>query len=419
MKQSIFNSRINITKSTDLLYNAFSDTYMLLRNNVPVTTDHNSRNYESFVKGGFIINDNIDEIECVKKMSQEEDLRNDVFMLIVNTTLNCNLTCWYCYEQKSLTSEIKEETLSRIKSLTANICADFKKLHLSFFGGEPLLKFSKTVKPLIEYAESKSNETGCKLYISFTTNGTLLTPNVISYIKNKEVHFQITVDGDRLSHNKTRCFKNGKGSYDIILKNIFKLLRDHHSVTIRINYTDENIDSAINLINDIKRNTNETDRNHLRIALHQVWQNTSMDLTEQVEKLKNDFLAAGIKTSLPLFDNVRSSCYGDKKNSVVVNYNGDLFKCTAIDFMNTKRDGYLDHEGNLIWENGSLNKRLNVKFTNEPCLKCRILPICNGGCSQKHLYNNGKDFCVFDFSEKKKDKVILEKFDNYITETNR
>ena len=414
MKQSIFNSRVKITDSTDLLYNAYSDRFMLIRKEVPVSIDDNCKNYSDFEKGGFIVEDNVDEIEAVKKLSEKEDFRKDVFMLIVNPTLNCNFSCWYCYEQKNIVSEMKETTLSSLKSLIDNICDKYETLHLSFFGGEPLLKFSKIVKPLMDYAEKVCDETQCNLYFSFTTNGSIITSQMIEYFVGKNILFQITVDGGKTTHDNTRGFKNGKGSYDIILKNVCNLLKHHHRVILRINYTDKNINAVGNIIDDIIPNISDSEKDYLQIALHQVWQNSNIDLSKIVSNQKAKLLSAGFDVSLPLFDNVRNSCYGDKVNSVVVNYNGDLFKCTAVDFINTKREGYLDKDGKLVWEDDSLNKRMRIKFTNKPCLNCRILPICNGACSQKHFYSEGHDFCVLGFSEEKKDKAILDKFERYI-----
>lgn len=113
-------------------------------------------------------------------------------------------------------------------------------------------------------------------------------------------------------------------------------------------------------------------------------------------------------------DSIRNSCYGDKKNSLLLNYNGDVYKCTALNFYKTPRDGFLTDAGEIVWENDSLNIRMDAKFKNPPCLDCRILPICNGGCSQKALEYKGKGYCILSFNEQKKDEAILERFKRYI-----
>ena len=414
MKQSKFNSRISVTDATDLLYNAYSDRFMLIRHDAEIPTDERAANIGEYVKGGFVVTDGADEVEAVKKMSLAEDLRDDKYMLIVNPTLGCNFNCWYCYEQKSNSTEMPEETLRRVKRCITYICTHFKKLELSFFGGEPLLKFTDIVRPLIDHASKESKAAGCGLSLSFTTNGSLITSSMIDYFEGRDVYFQITLDGGRSVHDDTRHFKTGKGSYEVILNNICRLLKHRHGVRLRVNYTDKNVDTIADIADDVTEKTQEADRKYLCFSLHQVWQNTSVDLSEAVGRQKDAIMAKGFQVLLPLFDNVRSSCYGDKKNSMVVNYNGDLYKCTAVDFMNVKREGYLAEDGRPVWEDDSLNKRLSRKFTNKPCLECRILPICNGSCTQKYIYNEGHDFCVFGYSDKKKDEAILRKFERYI-----
>ena len=43
-------------------------------------------------------------------------------------------------------------------------------------------------------------------------------------------------------------------------------------------------------------------------------------------------------------------------------------------------------------------------------MSCKILPLCNGGCSQSALENIDKEYCVFGFDENKKQDVIYQKF---------
>lgn len=120
-----------------------------------------------------------------------------------------------------------------------------------------------------------------------------------------------------------------------------------------------------------------------------------------MDSIVESFLDTGIPASKMDFSGF---CYADRRNSCLVNFNGDLYKCTAKDFSTTKRDGYIDETGSLIWENDSLNKRLNSKFQNINCRDCRIFPICHGGCSTNSL--ELKDYCIHHFDEDEKDDVV-------------
>lgn len=87
-------------------------------------------------------------------------------------------------------------------------------------------------------------------------------------------------------------------------------------------------------------------KRHIRADLHIVWQEENRaKLYQQMDKVVEIFNNHNIPTAKMEF---RGFCYGDKRNSCVVNYNGDLYKCTAIDFHKTLRDGYLSENGDLI-----------------------------------------------------------------------
>lgn len=79
-----------------------------------------------------------------------------------------------------------------------------------------------------------------------------------------------------------------------------------------------------------------------------------------------------------------------------------------MNFIDTPRDGYLNSEGDIIWENDSLEKRMGAKFTNKPCMECKIMPICHGGCSSKPL-EKGDNYCIFDFDDNRKMDAVMEK----------
>ena len=97
----------------------------------------------------------------------------------------------------------------------------FKSLHVSWFGGEPLLGL-KTIKNLSKKFISICFQNGLDYSASITTNGYLLNERIIHQLilDYRVNNFQITIDGDEESHNFQRVLRNGKGSYSKILENI-------------------------------------------------------------------------------------------------------------------------------------------------------------------------------------------------------
>lgn len=86
------------------------------------------------------------------------------------------------------------------------------------------------------------------------------------------------------------------------------------------------------------------------------------------------------------------ACYADLYNEAVINYDGRVFKCTATNFENEKEDGVLNKNGNIIWDENYLAKRLaKAPFENSVCSKCKLLPVCFGSCSTKAFFRKDSD----------------------------
>lgn len=411
MKESIYNSWINLSPSHSLLYNALQDKFIIMKRLDKPSLVDMEKHFSLLEGNGFIVDQNRDEEALLRERSNEIVNSSYLFRLTINPTLSCNFACWYCYEEKREGTFMSPKILERIQFLISKLFKHHEVIALSFFGGEPLIGFKNVIAPLLDFIELQSQIHKKNYMCTFTTNGALITEKMVSYLQTKNVNsFQITIDGGREHHNSVRFYRNGRGSYEQIIDNICMLITYGFYVVVRINYTDTNIDTITNVIHDILSRTNDEERELLTISLHQVWQNESKDLQTEINTIIQNFKDEKLNIAKPLFNNVYSPCYADRRHSAVINYNGDVYKCTAIDFLNTIKDGYLSEDGNIVWENDSLEKRIKSKFQNGPCHKCRIQPICNGGCSQKALHYANNDYCIHDYNESKKDKVILDRF---------
>ena len=198
------------------------------------------------------------------------------------------------------------------------------------------------------------------------------------------------------------------GLFDEIVKNIRLLIQNHFFVRLRINYTDKNIENASKIAEDFMDISEEIKNDYLYFDYHRVWQDHKLDDTsDKLDDNLNNIREKGFKAAGGYSpNNVKDSCYADKRNSAVINYNGDIYKCTARDFTKENRAGYISEKGELIWENDYLERRMNAKFNNKPCLSCRIMPLCNGGCSQHAMEKLGEDYCVYMGDEQEKSKVV-------------
>ncbi|MEL6696403.1 MAG: radical SAM protein [Bacteroidota bacterium] len=385
----------------------------ILEDNITGLADIHPELFLEFIRHGYVVEHDVDETQKVKDLRNEVDLSNKKYELTINPTMNCNFKCWYCYESHIKGSKMDPETITKIQKHIDKVLAenpDLEEFHISWFGGEPMLYFDNVVKPIITYGHEAMKDRETELTSGFTTNGYLIKPEMIPFFKKYNIdNFQITLDGHRDKHNTVRYTASTKGTYDKIIENIKLLTRHEIPVYVRINYTEETLEKVEHVVDDFAE-LNEKERAFMMFSFHNVWQDRKPS-RERLEKVitrfrSNDFITNSLFSSV---DTLRHSCYADKKNHATINYNGEVFKCTARDFTTDSREGDMTAEGDIVW-NEKFDERMNAKFNNSPCLSCRIQPICNGGCSQQAMENAGEDYCVIEMSGISKDDVILSKF---------
>ncbi len=343
--------------------------------------------YDHLLQKGIFVCDDADETEAYIRKREEYERSSGEYTITINPTLACNMSCWYCYESHknmpAMSADVKQSVLLLIDKLLAD--NKLKKLNLSFFGGEPLLYFDKVVVDIINHAKMQCKAFDAKLSIHFTTNAYLLTDNVLKHLEGLDVSFQITIDGGKQVHDSVRKTKGGEPTYARIVEHIHQTLSRGFSVGVRFNYTAKSIPSFIDVVKDFSHLQQEQ-KQLVNFTFQRVWQDNEGDASQveqQVEHIERAFEQAGL-----FVNNAKSYivpyCYADDVNTAVVNYNGDLFKCTARDFAPKSKEGTLAADGTLRW-NERLRKRMSIRHGSDTCLQCRIYPICHGGCSQMKL----------------------------------
>ncbi len=431
MKTSLFNSIIPY-QGHFIYYNAYSDIFLqvnkelhqifysnLVTNTLNELEDIHEDFFNTLVGNKFLIHNEINELNEIQELAQEYRNSNEYFDLTILPTLNCNFNCWYCYENKNEKSKISVNTteliLKFIKRLFANN-KNLKHLHIAWFGGEPMLYFNSVIVPILDKITELEHRSNIQIVPSMTTNGYLIKQEHIQrFQKFNFNHFQITLDGGKEAHDKTRFPRTNKGSFEQILHNIRLLCENNLRVTARINYTKENINTLPSLINSFKFFSPSAKKN-LSISFHQVWQDTIHDLNEDISKIMRLFKQENFSVPSSIgISSLRHPCYADKVNSAVINHNGDLYKCTARDFTEESNEGKLIGTGELVWNDKLDFNRSKLNFSNFQCPSCRILPLCGGGgCSQAIMENKNKEFCPYNFDDKRIDSAIIKKYQQQI-----
>ena len=334
--------------------------------------------------------------------------------LIILPTLNCNFSCWYCYETHTK-AMMSSDTVNNIKTYIKNLIEEKKisSLHLDWFGGEPLLGFDKIIKPIAAEAKKMCEEKNVTFWMTMTTNGFLLKELMIPFFKEHNFNsIQITLDGNEEQHNGVRYYgKQKKGSFSTIVNHIGLLAKNNVNVQLRINYTRDKLDTIPDIIPIFPSNV----RHNILLALAQVWQdkkkNAMNDYMWLLEKeIYELFEKEGFRVHHRDIGSGKSyTCYADSMTTAVINYDGRVFKCTTPDFENTQEDGILTEKG-ISWDENRIAHRLaKATFDKKICLGCLYLPICLGGCSSHQFRITNK--CRFKQYFKAKISDSIKKFD--------
>jgi uncharacterized protein len=334
---------------------------------------------------GLIVEDDVEEINIIR--SKHSFYKNSSHYLItILPTYSCNFSCWYCtqiHREEQMTLDIQEKVKKHIASYLLD--NKIKLFELSWFGGEPLLCMP-VIKNISEFSQQFCKEHHIGFINGITTNGYLVTPqNAEELLKFKIYDYQITIDGARESHNKTRN-QNGLPSFDTILRNICTLcdVIPQARITMRFNYDDKNIDieRIVNEVNDV---ISDQYRKRIHILPRKVWQvSAKHDRTHLIDQLLCKFKLYGYQTYPIDVSEDFSGCYVNKVHYNTIYPNGAVGKCTTQDI--DKAKGRLSDDGSLEWTKDFLENKIDTPFfENQMCLSCKYLPICMGPCPQ----NNG------------------------------
>ncbi len=420
MKISKYVSCLHVGDHT-LVYNAVNNSFVVIKHHlvdksqlINLAESSPSLHQQLFEAEIYVPKEKDETQELIDRM-QEADSNMEEYLLDINPTLDCNFKCWYCYENHVKDSLMSSDNVGRVKKLITDIVGrdSVKLLSLGFFGGEPLIGFHKIAAPLIHHAAEECKRLDKQLNVHFTTNAGLLENKMIEFLAAYNCGMQITFDGGKKRHDKVRFFKGGAGSYDIILNGIKDLLIHKIGVTVRINYDTNNVDTVDSLINDIESFPEEL-RQYMTIDFQRVWQDRDHRSDETEAKamiLRRRCGELGINVACHFIHrDIRWSCYADKINHALVNYDGYVFACTARDFTPDSSIGQLSAEGKIIYRPEVMEVRRSAKLAKSICRECRIAPICGGGCSQKAMEGLGFEGCNQGYSEIDKDNKILDIF---------
>ena len=402
MKVSKFNV-INTSNSCTFVYNTLTTGFIKIdtdqwcsvleniKNKNVVTED---RVYTILQSAGILIDDDYNELNVYKYKYYSSMFQSSSLILSIAPTMKCNFNCFYCFEDgkknMGLMSDEIESKLIKFISLHRQ-----QDIHITWFGGEPLLGFEKIYSICSQLR---------KLKIKFTsdiiTNGSLLNESIIQRLDILNLKYiQISLDGIAETHDKRRAFSNGAPSFNLIIENIKKLV-SLTDIPLSIKVTmDRTNQTSLNDITDYFNNnfSEYLKRGQIAISHNYVRDRTDFDklgncftyenLLEQDRKALRDKENALI---YPEFPDLAMPCMYRCKNSLAIDSKGHIYKCLEHLGLPYNKVGSLS-TGTLSLEKLSETMFMHNPFDSEECNNCNVFPICGGGCPIDRNRNWGKN----------------------------
>ncbi|WP_425448703.1 radical SAM protein [Dethiothermospora halolimnae] len=351
-----------------------------------------------FKEYGFIVPSTINELDKLKFYNSKHRYSSKSLNVTIKTTNACNFLCKYCYQEHHRQDLSRDITEHLKKYFNKKIQSGVENIFIHWFGGEPLLN----IDPILDIDNFLAKK-DVAYRSSLTTNGYLLNEEYINKIKDTKIkNIQITLDGIRDNHNKTRVLVNGDGTFDKILSNIKNCIKIAPNINIVIRYninkTNENFDDFLNFLENSDINTknitlrvNQAQQHDISYTDEDIFYENTKEYSEKLLNVYKTMLKHGL--NLPMYNVNGISCEFDCIDNFLIETDGKIYQCTSSNNEDSFYLGYIDEDGNVQFkEDHIVKKMLRSPFNKEKCVDCKLLPMCMGGCVYEEKHN--RDECI-------------------------
>lgn len=378
--------------------------------------------YVSLSKGGFLVRKEVNEAELVRKRYLAHYHRKNRLNLVLLPSETCNLCCPYCFIYKYAGSSMNEEIISSVVEFVKRKVEEREEakpfdLKISWYGGEPLLRPDLIYALMDRVNDIYAKSALIKIQGLITTNGVNLDRKTFDRLVSCGVKkFQITFDGGKEFHDKTRRFKDGRGSYDLIMRNLKSIVSSEadFKMALRINFLRSSlpsvkplIDDLLKIIGDDKRFSIycrpvydfETSRDDIKSLEGDIF-GSEEGLQKQVDLMKyidneRRFDDHGDETLLEIPRSISHWCHADNAYSFTIGSDGSIYRCDTLLGDPAYAVGHLKSDGTIEnFDEASPWNKDNFSLKGfERCKECRLLPICLGACKRNIIEE--RNGCIY------------------------
>lgn len=366
-----------------------------------VSAELPERLVRTLTEGGFLVPQELNELDLIRTRHNVARMRAPL-RFVIAPTLDCNLSCFYCFETKS-----KEKMSPKVQdSLTSFVSSRIKvsasrALSVEWYGGEPLLALD-VIQNLSCRFKNMCDASGTTYSAALVTNGVLLTRETIRALSNCGINgYHVTLDGPAEVHDaRRRPADRPAPTFDTIVDNI-EAAATGSQVSVRLNVGRSNRDAV---------------GSFLKFAQERNWGQRGIEIypapifgtaspcmgypdeslpEEEFDSVLDEFCRTGLEAGETSLADVvgfppsrHYTCEALAYNSYAVSPNGMIYKCPLE--IDDERRAVGDVSRPLDLYDVNLLRWLSFDpFRACECRECLLLPVCFGGCPKK-LFEEGE-----------------------------
>ena len=328
--------------------------------------------------------------------------------LCLHIAHDCNLACKYCFAEEGeyhgrralMSFEVGKKALDFLIANSGNRV----NLEVDFFGGEPLMNWD-AVKQLVEYGRSREKECNKKFRFTITTNGVLLNDEIMDFCNREMSNVVLSLDGRKEVNDRMRPFRNGSGSYDLIVPKFQKFAesRGTKDYFVRGTFTRNNLDFSKDVLHFADLGFKKLSIEPVVADPKEPYSIREEDLPkimEEYDRLAKEFIkrekeGRGFQFFHFMIDLNQGPCVakrlsgcGSGTEYLAVTPWGDFYPCHQFVGMEDFLLGNVD-EGITNTKVRDEFKLCNV-YAREKCRDCFARFYCSGGCAA-NAYNFSGD----------------------------
>lgn len=413
MKWSSYNFSFQRSDGSYVLFNGLTSTllklskgeyeeFLILKKSPSLLDELEDGTKEFLLKAKIFANDEIERkiIQNERRLIKEQ---SEILDAWIYPTLGCNFRCPYCFQLPYEHNTMNQGTIENVvKYFELKLKQTMPKLlSLNWMGGEPLLVLDK-IKHLHHRINELAKENGAEVEAFMITNGYLINEEFI----NKDIdelglsRLQITIDGNKETHNRKRPAHGGKQTYDTIISNL-KLLfskRNDVFVDLRVNLEKDNKEEFVDIYKFFNSEFREKKLNvyagfvdNYSLTCKSTSDTScSLDHNDRAEFFielfeKHNIVAADFLPTLQT-----QSCTAQHKSSFLIGPHGYIHKCTTTVGNNEMAIGNVNTNLGEVTNPKVLEDFYNISDYNKDstCTSCSHYVTCDGGCPLLRLKEN-------------------------------